>query len=58
MPWSGAALASTRAMRLDDACAQTVGTIAKVHSNGRINYVGEEQTAADGRTAEDAAAGA
>jgi hypothetical protein len=33
-----------------------VGTISKVHPNGRINYAGEEPTAADGRTVEDAAA--
>ena len=28
----------------------THGRIRKVHPNGRINYVGEEETAADGRT--------
>lgn len=33
---------------------QTVGTIATVHANGRICYVGEE-TAADGRTPEEEA---
>lgn len=34
----------------------TVGTISRVHANGRINYHGEPSTAADGRTADDVAA--
>ena len=40
----------------DANCMYTAGTIARVHANGRINYVGEPPTSADGRTAEDRAA--
>lgn len=55
-----ALLRGTKRFRLfspaDAALMQTAGTISKVHQNGRINYEGEEPTAADGRTAEDVAA--
>lgn len=40
----------------DAAWMYTHGELARVHANGRINYVGHESTSADGRTAADAAA--
>ena len=52
-------LSGTKRFRLfspaDATHMQTAGSITRIHANGRINYSGDEPTAADGRTKEDAA---